>query len=362
MKTQSNFNYETFKKEAIENQPIRKTIRLTDLKFHTMDTVEYNGVFLGINRSGINGLIKILGITVGGLNSIEASLGEDVSKNFIDTLKNAISSTKGDIVITVSRDRIITDIQSTKRSSSISAQTYFDTFEKIINNHNLSVRFADFNPSNGNITISTTTQNQFGLKNFKDEYFHPGISFGKTVEGLSANPFMERLICTNGMIGRSFDEAINLNTFDQKSWIEFENKLNLISDMNFVPRKFSDRVTAAIETPASLAELERGMDLLKGNSNINPEDLEIFFRGAKRTYNRLHQAGIDTAKLNKDQKRNLRTGLTVWDVINGITDFSSHNYGYEKKSNSDRHLQMVAGDMLARKNYDTSNIILNQPF
>ena len=65
--------------------------------------------------------------------------------------------------------------------------------------------------------------------------------------------------------------------------------------------------------------------------------------------------------LTPEQKRNCRTGLTHWDVINGITDFASHNYGYEKKPNSDRHLQVQAGDMLARTP-DTANLILNQPF
>ena len=67
------------------------------------------------------------------------------------------------------------------------------------------------------------------------------------------------------------------------------------------------------------------------------------------------------AILNAKQKANLRTGVSVWDVINGVTDFASHNYGFDKKANSDTHLQMVAGDILA-KNYDTANLVLNQPF
>jgi hypothetical protein len=87
----------------------------------------------------------------------------------------------------------------------------------------------------------------------------------------------------------------------------------------------------------------------------------MFIRGTKRSYNKIHSAGIDSVKLNDAQKKNLRTGVSVWDVINGVTDFASHNYGFEKKANADRHMQMAAGDLLTRT-FDTANLILNQPF
>ena len=86
----------------------------------------------------------------------------------------------------------------------------------------------------------------------------------------------------------------------------------------------------------------------------------MFIR-SKHSYGRIHAAGIDTVGLTDSQKRNLRTGVTVWDVINGVTDFASHNYGFEKKPNADRHMQMRAGDMLSRT-FDTSNLVYNQPF
>ena len=69
MVTQS--QYDAFKIDAIRNQPIRKNILLADLKFHTMDTAEFNGIMLGVNRTAIKDLFQILGITAGGFKSLE---------------------------------------------------------------------------------------------------------------------------------------------------------------------------------------------------------------------------------------------------------------------------------------------------
>ena len=101
--------------------------------------------------------------------------------------------------------------------------------------------------------------------------------------------------------------------------------------------------------------------MLQQQSNILPEDLEIFFPGLRKTYHGLNSAGIITDSLTPAQSANVRTPLSCWSVINGITDFASHNYGYEKNQNSDFYLQTQAGDMLS-KQFDTVNIIANQPF
>ena len=358
----SQSQYEVFKKEAIQNQPIRKTIQLADLRFHTMDTAEYAGIMLGVNRQALKDLFQILGFTQGGYRNLEQSLGEEVSRNFLNTMKNAISSAKGEVTIAVTPDRVIARIQKKGQSDLISAQTYFDTFERLANDHSLDIKFMDFNKSNGHIYLSTVAKGgEFQVGNLSDEVFHTGMSLSRTADGIQADPFMERLVCTNGMVTRQFEESFKLRSMDPRMWNEFYQHLEKIEKSGFVPTKFSDKVNQAINTPASLSELERGIGIITNNSNIKPEEIEMFIRGTKRSYNRIHSAGIDTLKLNNEQKKNLRTGVSVWDVINGITDFASHNYGYEKKANADRHMQMAAGDMLTRT-FDTANLILNQPF
>lgn len=362
MVTQTQFN--AFREDVLRNQPIRKTINLTDLKFITMDTVEFSGLKLGINRQALKDLVRVIGMSVTGLNNLEGALGEDAAQKFINAMKNAIGASKGlQVTIAVTPDRVISRIQKAGSTDLISAETYFDTVERLVNVHNLDIQSMDFNKGNGNIYLSTIApkSGQYQVGNLSDEVFTTGLSLSRTMDGIQADPFMHRLVCTNGMVTRMFEESFKLRSMDTKMWQEFYQHLEKIEKAGFAPTKFADKVQQAINCPASLKELEAGIHLLQQNSNVPDAELEFFFKGQKNTYNRIHSAGIDTTKLTDAQKANVRTGLTVWDVINGITDFASHNYGYEKKANSDRHLQMRAGDILS-KQFDTQNLVLNQPF
>jgi hypothetical protein len=360
MVTQTQFN--SFKEEAIRKQPIRKRILLSDLKFHTMDCVEYSGLMLGLNRQGLKDIIKIIGFSVSGGSELQKSVGEESAINILNALKNVTGTIKREVTIAVTPDRVITKVSPNSTSSLISVETYFDTFERIANNHNLEIQSTSFNSESGTVSISALAgKHEFQVGNLSDEVFRTGLSFSRNMEGIQADPYMHRLVCTNGMVTRQFEESFKLRNMEPKMWEEFYKHLDNIEKSGFVPNTFSKAVERSRNSKASLAELERGVNLITQNSNIPEGELEIFFRGLKHTYNKFHESGIDTLKLTNDQKRNARTALTHWDVINGITDFASHNYGYEKKANSDRHLQMQAGDMLAATPH-TSNLILNQPF
>ena len=361
MLTQTQFA--DFKKDAISKQPHRKTINLRDLKFITMDAVDYAGVTLGINRQGLKDIVRIIGFSVTGQDKMNRNVGEETSINILNALKNTIGGTNLEVTLSVTPDRIITRVvPSGNKSSLISATTYFDTFERMANTKNLEVQSANFNPNTGSIFISALADGkQHQIGNFKDEVFGTGISFSRTDEGIQADPYMHRLVCTNGMVTRQFEESFKLRTMEPKMWEEFYTHLDKIEKANFVPGDFNSSVQRSMSTPSSLLELESACSLLTSNSKIPEGELEIFFRGLKNTYNKFHLAGIDTTKLTFEQKKNCRSGVSHWDLINGITDFASHNYGYDKSANADRHLQVRAGDLLA-KGPDCQNLILNQPF
>ena len=73
--------------------------------------------------------------------------------------------------------------------------------------------------------------------------------------------------------------------------------------------------------------------------------------------------GIQPTELTPAQKRNARTNVSVWDIVNGITDFASHDYGYEIKDpeNTRNELMVQAGGILT-KQYDTQNLLVAQPY
>ena len=354
--------FETFKADAIRKQPIRKSCLLSDLKFHTMDQVEYAGITLGINRSALKDIIRIIGFSVAGTKQMESSVGEQTAISILNSLKSVIGSVKKEVTLVVTPDRIITAVTPSNKNSLISIQTYFDTFERLANDHKLEITNVNFNETTGSVSINSLAgSHEHQIGGFSDEVFRTGFSFTKTIEGFKLDPFQQRLVCTNGMVTRQFEESYALNSMQPKVWSDFYQHLERIEKSGFLPTKFSQAVNLSMQSSASLNELERGIDLITKHSNCKEHELEMFFKGLKRTQSKFFSAGIDCTKLTLEQKRNLRTGVTHWDLINGITDFASHNYGFEKKPNTDRHLQMQAGDLLA-KTPDTTNLILNQPF
>lgn len=360
MFTQTSFD--AFKANAIAKQPLRKRVSLSDLKFQTMDVVQYSGLTLGLSRSALKDIVRIIGFSVSGSSQLEKSVGENTAINIINSLKNVMANSKQEVTITVTPDRIISRVSPSDKNSGISVQTYFDTFERLANVHNLEIQSMNFNEETGGVSISSLAgKHEFQVGQLSDEVFRTGLSFTANQDGIQADPYMHRLVCTNGMVTRQFEESYRLRSMEGKIWEEFYRHLDRIEKNGFVPAKFNSAVQISRDSAASLAELERGCQLLTSHSNIQSDELEIFFRGLKHTYASFHRAGIDPTALTLNQKKNCRTALSHWDVINGITDFASHNYGYEKKSNADRHLQMQAGDILS-KTPDTSNLVLIQPF
>jgi len=355
-------SYELFKEDALRKQPIRKRVQLSELKIISLDSIEYAGILLGIRRSALKDLISLIGFSVKGQTLLQNNTGEEASIKILNSLKNLIARAKNEVEITVTPDRIITQIRNNKDSSSISANAFFETAERLINVHDLDLTGMNFNESNGNINIQTISPNgDFQVGNFDEEQFKAGINISKSQGGIQANPYLNRLICSNGMVTTQFEEGFSLKSTDTKEWEQFYIHMTSLQKNGWAPAKFSQKVLEAKETAASYAELERGTHLILGSSNCKEDDLEMFFKGRKRTNIEFARNGIDLDKLNPKQKQNLRTSLSVWDVINGITDFASHNYGYEKKKNSDGHLQVSAGYMLC-KELDSGNIISNQPF
>jgi hypothetical protein len=252
--------YTAFREECIAKQPIRKTILLSDLKFHTMDAVDYKGVTLGINRTALKQLVKIVGFSVSGTEDIKGAIGEEGSINILNALKNVVSSAKGnEIIICVSPDRVITTVtKSGTKSSLISTSTYFDLMERIIDRHGLDVTGTTFNPANGNVYIEALANKEnreFQIGDISDEVFNSGISLSLTADGISADPFLHRLVCTNGMVTRQFEESFKLNSTEPRVWEEFYKHLERIEGNGFVPQKFSEKVKEAINTPASLYEM-----------------------------------------------------------------------------------------------------------
>jgi hypothetical protein len=171
---------------------------------------------------------------------------------------------------------------------------------------------------------------------------------------------MYRLVCANGMIGTAFNESISLGQMDAKTMENFWTQLNDMATRSFRPTLFDEKVRLAMNTNASLWELQTAHDVLRKYSNAEHNELEAWVP-LMRTKDAFHNARIDTFTMGKDQMKNARTGVSVYEVINGLTHFGSNETGFKVADYDNRKIQYEAGALLAKKNFDMANQV-RSPF
>jgi hypothetical protein len=64
--------------------------------------------------------------------------------------------------------------------------------------------------------------------------------------------------------------------------------------------------------------------------------------------------------MSKEQMKNARTGTSVYDLVNGLTNFGSTDYGFKISDYDQRKLQLEAGRLLTKK-FDMANQV-KSPF
>jgi len=112
------------------------------------------------------------------------------------------------------------------------------------------------------------------------------------------------------------------------------NQAHIWSNNGFIPTSFEDKLGRAMDTQASLAELSRVWNLVQ--SQIREEDpdrkLKIvqsaklqLFPHLEETERRLIKKGFDPKALIPDEMKFIRTGHTIWDLVNDLTWLGSHN-------------------------------------
>jgi hypothetical protein len=355
----TNIQYEAFKTAALENEPVRKKINVKELKFITSTIVEVQGVNLFLSDEGLADLCRILGLSKKINKKMNSLFGEELAFTILNILKAAVGNKSALTVTLVINDKR----QILKVMDSPLAMASYDNFfhitERLINKNNLELSNTSIN-ERGEIVITSKTNGEFAVNGFTDEVFQPGLSFSNAYTGIHVDPFMYRLVCANGMITRLFQESVHLQNVDHKSFEKFYFEVEELERNNFLPLKFGEKMREAARTPASISEVEKGIKMLEECAVIKAEQTEKFipFLQTHIDYRKLN---IDIKELTAVKKRNARSGISVWRLINGITDFASHDYGYKFTPGGSQHLQIFAGNLLC-KNFDIANLVEKSPY
>lgn len=353
--------FDSTAKRAVEAQPIRKEVSLKSLEVINDKTIAVEGMHIPMSNQAFKDVIKAVGLPVTFDKSFTGAFGEKARQQLINRLKTSMSA-KGQstvsLVVSPESKSIIGVHKSPK--DLISNESFLKTATQVIDQHGLEVNNFTVN-SEGSIFISTSSpKNQWGLQGLKDEEFFGGVSFiNNPKDGFQVSPFLYRLVCANGMIGKSFEETMKLTSFDNSSMAGFFNELNIMAKTGFKPTKFEEQVRGAISTNASLFEMEEAYHMMKAISGAEYKELEAWVP-LQKTRARYHSAGIDTITMSKEQKKNAKTGTPIWDVINGLTHFSTHDNGFRIDDYDRRRVQMEAGKLLT-KEFDMANLV-KSPF
>jgi len=347
------------KDEAIRNQVMRKEMYLSEFQV-SGDSIIVDGVAIQMSPNAKAKLLTRLRIPKAFAERFKGEFGDEGLSQLLSMMKG-----QKDLLLTLivdTKSRMITDFLP-EGYASISNESFVDFTERYIDQYNLGVTHFGSNEGGGAI-INTISQNGiFRVPGMDDEIFQTGVSFrNDPIRGLEVSPFLNRLVCTNGMTSNLFEERFQLMNLSDKKINEFnEHMLNLAAN-NFQPSQFAEKIRMANETEASLSEVQTAMNnILSVDKNVQYDFAQRFvpLEKAMRAYN---DHGVDTTQLTKKQMESASSGMTVWQVVNGMTNFASNQTKVNISDATRGKLMIQAGNILMKPNFDTEGRLNVNPF
>lgn len=217
---------------------------------------------------------------------------------------------------------------------------------------------------NGGATINCVSPNSvFQVPGMSDEVFNTGVTFRNTpTRGLEVSPYLNRLVCSNGMTSTAFSETYGLHELTDKSISEFNDHMISMASTGFQPVGLADKIKAANETDASIAEVQRAMSAMLSTDKKIDFDYMQRYLPINRVMKAYSDIGAEPSTFTNKQLQNAKSGLSIWEVVNGITNFASNDERYNIDDHKTGNLMVSAGNLLMKKNFDTEALIQFDPF
>tara|TARA_B100001094_G_scaffold214642_1_gene208718 strand:+ start:197 stop:1369 length:1173 start_codon:yes stop_codon:yes gene_type:complete len=312
---------------------------------------------------------SMLKLNVGLTREMLKSGDHKIASLLINGLKDYAASkrVKEVMLIANTKSREVVDICTPNRYKRVTNDTLFDVTERILNdNSKLSLETVDYNPYNGTASINLLNNDEVGFAQAgKDEFFKFGFSLIQTNKDTIVESYNQRLICSNGLRTSLGEGAISNNiTFEDKFRLMgtgaedvkiFLNKIDLMKKSGFQPSGFEAAINKATQTKASLHEIESAFRLStdklnEGDASIKKQYQSAIARNYFHSYgdamSRVIKKGHDPLKMTDRQKAFVKTGMTIWDVVNSMTFLGSNNAGFPL--DNQHELKYKAGELFAK--------------
>ena len=356
--------FQARKAEAVRNEVMRKEISLSEFNVIDNTHIEVDGVKIELTPFAFKRLLGRLRIPTAFAKRFSDGFGTDGLQQLVQMMKT-MKSSKNDQTVTLlvdPRNKVITNILPAGYAS-ISNEAFIDFAEGYINQYGLEVKDFGSDP-NGGATINCVSPNSvFSVPGMSDEVFNTGVTFRNTpTRGLEVSPYLNRLVCSNGMSSTAFSETYGLHELTDKSISEFNEHMISMASTGFQPVGLADKIRSANNTDASIAEVQRAMSaMLSTDKKIDYEYMQRYLP-INRVMKAYSDIGAEPSTFTTKQLQNAKSGLSIWEVVNGITNFASNDEKYNIDDHKTGNLMVSAGNLLMKKNFDTEALIQFDPF
>jgi len=335
-----------------------KTVSLASIELddHSISkgTINVDGNAVSVSNGFFQKMAGMLKVNRSLTNEMIKNSDGKIATSLINGLK-AYRSAKGSneiMLIANPNTREVIDLCDPKRFRRLTNESVFDVTSKIMNdNPNLSIETIDFNPHSGKSVINLLNAEEVGFPGAgKDEFFKFGFSIVQSSRETFVEMYNQRLVCSNGLrvslgqgaIGGSrdiqFEERFRLGGTGAEDIRIFLNQIEAMNKAGFVPAGFNTALNSAVSTKASLLEVESAM--IGAQRLVREDDPTLkkafidslnrnYFQGYSETMSRIVRKGQDPMQLNDKQKSFIRTGQSIWDVVNSMTFLGSNNSGLQ---------------------------------
>jgi hypothetical protein len=362
--TLSQTAFDQVRKEAAEAQLIRKEISLSEFNVIDDNHIRINGAKIEITKKAFQRLLGRLRIPTAFAKRFTDGFGTDGLRQLVEMMKAAKSS-KNDQRITLLVDpttRQVSDILPAGYAS-ISSESFFDFSSRYIDQYGLGITHATWDPYGGTQINCVSPKGLLQVPGLSDEVFQTGVTFRNTpTRGLEVSPYLNRLICANGMTSTAFAENYGLHSLNEKAINEFNDHMIRMASTGFQPVGLADTIRKANNTDASLAELQRASSaLLSVDERVDYDYIQRYIP-LERAMKAYESLGANPNEFTQAQLKNAKSGMSVWDVVNGMTNFASNDKRYTVADSKLANLMVTAGNVLTKKSYDTESLLKVDPF
>lgn len=345
-------DYAADKKKAIENQPMPIDILLKDIELCPSHTMKIFGKFAKITERAYDSfLTNVLDIPVNFVNKFRKITDSATETAMLSVLKDSLylkARSKVTMLLNKRSEEVTYFVKN--NSGYISNQLLYDVYEIAMNKYS-SLKYAGFNYNiDGSIVLSSRCNEVYSYA--VGEEFHGGLQFNNSpIYGGQVGDDVLRLVCWNGM--ESGNRGISING-TQASISKMFSILDGIEQYSFCSAPFRQNIARAMKANASVHELNYAFSTIKKYSAID-DDAALHYLGFPDCRKWLAKKGLEMASLSDGQMKNCPTNINMWDLINKITYFGSHEMGYGVDKFA---ISKNAGKLFAKSQYDEKNFII----